>query len=214
MNDKIKAITASCQPVFPCWLWHDLREQWIRAESTKDYQYYPGNPATHFSTSATKPDRAPEDAKQVLEDIVCLRHTPRLSDGTASAHEAAAEDICEIENICIGGDYSDPTARAVKPAQIVAILRHHFPDAPDAQAEARELAERISSLPFVGQIKSEHADNVAAILLPTLAALHERVRVAEAALVTVQSCFPADLTDAAIDAVNNALTTHPKETQP
>lgn len=34
----------------------------------------------------------------------------------------AAEEICDIEGICIGGNYSDPTARAVKPEYIAAII--------------------------------------------------------------------------------------------
>lgn len=71
-------------------------------------------------------------------------NTPETPDHLANspveaseAAKAAALDICDIENICIGGDYNDPTARAVQPNKVAAIITRHFQPVLEENAEQK-----------------------------------------------------------------------------
>lgn len=71
----------------------------------------------------TKETDGPAERKVADMQAVLARLTAPLDEKKV---EECAQEICDIENICIGGDYSDMTAKAVQPDKIVAIIRRHF----------------------------------------------------------------------------------------
>jgi hypothetical protein len=94
----------------------------------------------------------------------------------SEAAKAAAGDICDIENICIGGDYTDPTARAVQPDKIAAIITRHFQPVLEENERLRENEKY-----YCGSVAARDGDIIALrVDLATLNKELEKTKAAEA----------------------------------
>lgn len=143
--NKAVRIGPDSQPVFPCWLyrpksallhWPQCARGWFREEFSYPTSYLLSQGITHY-----RPDQpeAPTFAPEEEPCHICGEPDSKSGSSVCSAAHGqiapdwvmeAAHDICDIENICIGGDYSDSTARAVQPDKIATIIRKHAPSSP------------------------------------------------------------------------------------